>query len=88
MQIFDTHAHISRHAYGESIGEVIRRALDSGVAMILLVGSGYGMEGIEEAQSLAEKYPEILPSAGIHPHEARGASGSWLDLVRSLGQAK
>jgi len=66
--LVDTHAHLDMSAFDKDRGEVIARALDTGVGTIISVGTD--LESSKKAIKLAEKYPEILATVGFHPHEA------------------
>ena len=52
--------------------EVIRRALDQGVEIIVNVGNGdVSRDSHSAAFRVAEEHPFIYTTAGVHPHEAR-----------------
>jgi TatD DNase family protein len=52
--------------------EVIRRALDLGVEIIVNVGNGdVSRDSHAAAFRVAEEFPFIYTTAGVHPHEAR-----------------
>jgi TatD DNase family protein len=65
MKFFDTHAHVNFNAYKEDSSEVIERAIDHGISM-MLVGSQYSTS--RRAIRLAERYPEnVWAAVGLHP---------------------
>ena len=68
LRLVDTHAHLDMSAFDKDRGEVIARALDTGVGTIIAVGTN--LESSKKAIELAEKYPEILATVGFHPHDA------------------
>ena len=68
MTIVDTHAHLDADAFDEDRDEVIARAVEAGVSMIINVG--VNLESSKKAVSLAEEHPEVLAAAGFHPHQA------------------
>ena len=68
----DSHAHIEMEDFDRDREEVIRRALDAGVEIIVNVGNGdISKNSHASAFRLAEEYPFIYTTLGVHPHEAR-----------------
>ena len=68
----DSHAHIDGPEFDADRAEVIQRARDAGVSVILNVGTGDPHSGaLERAVELAEKHPGIYTAIGTHPHDAR-----------------
>ncbi|MDP3879766.1 MAG: TatD family hydrolase [Dehalococcoidales bacterium] len=69
VSIVDTHAHLDMDSFNEDRGQVIARALESGVSTIITVG--INLDSSRKAIKLAESHREILATtAGFHPHEA------------------
>jgi TatD DNase family protein len=69
--LVDSHAHIEFKSYDDDRDEVIARALEAGVEIIVDIGNGDILEGShEKAQALADKYPFIYTTVGLHPHDA------------------
>ena len=72
--LFDTHTHLTAAEFDEDRDEVIRRALDAGVARMIAIG--YDLESSLAAVALAESCDAVFAAVGIHPchvHEAREA---------------
>jgi len=67
LSIIDTHAHLNMEAFDEDRTDVISRALDVGISTIITVG--INLESSKRAIELAEEYPGIYATAGIHPHD-------------------
>ena len=83
----DSHCHIDGPEYDADREEVIARARDAGVSMMLNVGTGDPNSGaFERAVELAEKHSEIYAAVGVHPHDAKLFDGAaeqrLLNLVR------
>jgi TatD DNase family protein len=72
----DSHAHLDGKQFDADRDEVISRAHDAGVRVILAIGNGDGPEQVDCGIRLAEKYDFIYATLGIHPHEARLADES------------
>jgi len=67
----DSHAHLDVHNYDADRAEVIDRARQSGVEMILeICGSDVAKGSLDVGLKLAEGYPFIYAAVGVHPHEA------------------
>lgn len=66
----DSHAHLDGETYDADRDAVVARARDAGLRNILAIGSGTGPGSLDCAVKLAEKYPELYATIGIHPHEA------------------
>jgi len=68
----DSHAHIEGKEFDADREDVIQRALDAGVEIIVCVGNGeVAADSHAAAFSIAEQYPFIYTTVGVHPHEAR-----------------
>ncbi len=71
MVFIDSHCHIDGKEFDADRDEVVKRAEDSGVKMMLTIGTGnpHNRE-IERAVSSAAKYKNVYAAIGIHPHDA------------------
>ena len=68
----DSHCHIDGTEYDADREEVISRARDAGVEMMLNVGTGDPNSGtFERAVELAESHQAIYAAVGVHPHDAK-----------------
>ena len=67
----DSHAHLDMHLYDADRAEVIARAREAGVEVMLeIAGSDIAKGSLEVGLRLAEEYPFIYAAVGVHPHEA------------------
>jgi TatD DNase family protein len=81
----DSHCHIDGPEYDADREEVIARAHDAGVDMMLNVGTGDPRSGsFERAVALAEKHEEIYAAIGVHPHDAKLFDDAAERLLLSL----
>lgn len=72
MIFVDSHCHIDGEAFDADRDEIVKRANDAGVKLMLTVGTGNPHDGeIERAVRVAEKYENVYASVGVHPHDAR-----------------
>lgn len=90
--LIDSHAHLDSERYAEDREAMLLRAREAGVEMVLAVGIGDGPDSMYQALELSRKYasnelmPQIVVSAGIHPHEAALADPAALDMLNSLAE--
>lgn len=84
MNLTDSHCHLDDRQFDPDRERVIERALAAGVRRILAIGTGDGPPDLEAGIRLAERYPFILASAGIHPHDAGKAAPADFDHLRAL----
>lgn len=82
MILFDTHAHLDSEDYDGDRDEMIRRARDAGV--VLIVNVGYDLESSRRSIKLAEEYDFIYAAVGIHPHDAESAVPGYLGELEKL----
>jgi TatD DNase family protein len=72
MSFVDSHCHIDGPEYDADREDVIARAHDVGVSMMLNVGTGDPQSGaFERAVELAENHSDIYAAIGVHPHDAK-----------------
>ncbi len=70
----DSHAHLDGKQFDTDREQVIARAREAGVVAMVAIGNGDGPPQLDAGIRLAEKYPFMYATIGIHPHEARLAS--------------
>lgn len=82
--LIDTHAHLDFAQFHRKHDEVIQKAHKVNVDKIINVGTT--MQGSRDSVNLANKYPEIYASVGIHPHDVlsvdRASMAKILDLAK------
>ncbi|MHB1935767.1 MAG: TatD family hydrolase [Acidobacteriaceae bacterium] len=88
--LVDSHAHLDSGRYAEDREAMLVRAFEAGVEAILAVGIGEGPDTMKAALDLSRAYrsrpdmPQIVVSAGIHPHEANLADENALKKLDAL----
>ena len=65
-QLTDTHCHLNLNQFKNDLEQVIQRAQDQGVALILV--PGIDVETSRESLRLSERYPIVYSAVGIHPN--------------------
>jgi TatD DNase family protein len=85
----DSHCHLDDAAFDADRDEVIQRAIDAGVELMLAVGTGKGPPDLEAGLRIAEKHAQFVASAGVHPHDAaKAAPETFGDLERLLNNPR
>ncbi len=88
MIFVDSHCHVDGAEFDADREEVIKRAEENGVKMMLVIGTGEPHSGnFERAVSLAEKHENIFAAVGVHPHDAKtfdsAAESQLINLAKS-----
>lgn len=89
--LIDSHCHIDGDQFDADRDEVVRRARDAGIGIMLNVGTGDPhSDDFRKAVEVAEKYESVYASVGVHPHDAKlyddKAEEHLLGLTRSSGK--
>ncbi len=84
--LIDTHAHLDFAENDQARKEIIERARQGGVEMIINIGSN--IKSSRETVRLLRSFPDFLRgTVGIHPHNAREMDGDMLREIRELSAA-
>jgi TatD DNase family protein len=78
-QLIDTHAHLDFPQFDPDREEVINRSRTAGINIINTIG--VDLPASRKAIALAEKYPGVFASIGIHPQEAGKAKREDISLL-------
>jgi len=79
---FDTHAHLDQAEFDADRGEVVARAREVGVTMILC--PAVSAESSRAVVKLAEQY-DLLAAVGIHPNSTHEAvAGDWGQIAAMI----
>lgn len=84
MTLVDSHCHLDDKQFHADRDDVVGRALSAGVTQMLTIGTGDGPPDLEAAVRVAELYPFVYATAGVHPHNAAQAGPETLDRLRDL----
>ncbi|GAB6184341.1 TatD family nuclease-associated radical SAM protein [Thermodesulfovibrio hydrogeniphilus] len=80
--MIDTHCHLEM--FENDISDVIRRAYDAGVNTIITIASD--VESLEKVVEIADTYPMVYASVGIHPHDAKDFDGKIIKKIYELSR--
>jgi TatD DNase family protein len=87
--MIDSHCHLDSRKFDADREAVIERALAAGVEQMLTIGTGDGPPDLEGGFRLADQYPFLYTTVGVHPHEADKVTDATLaDLERLLAHPK
>lgn len=87
MSLIDSHCHLDDKQFRRDREAVIQRALAAGVKTLLAIGSG--PPDLEGGIRLAEAWPQIYATVGVHPHDAAKATEqTWKRLEELLRHPK
>ena len=84
MRLVDSHVHLDDSKFDPDREAVIERALAAGVAQMMAIGTGHGPPDLETAIRQAERYPFIVATIGVHPHDASKATPETFARLREL----
>jgi TatD DNase family protein len=80
--MFDTHSHIQFKIFDQVRSSLIGNAVNSGVEKIIAVGTN--LETSKKASEVANKYPAVFASVGIHPHHVFEHFHSQIEIRNHL----
>ena len=82
--LIDSHVNLHAPAFAEDRAEVIARARQAGVGLMLTICDR--LSNFPAVQAIAEGEPDIWCTVGVHPHEAKDHQGlqaeTLIDLAR------
>ena len=78
----DTHCHLDFPDFDPDRDAVIQRALDQGVTRFVSIGTT--LETSRAALVLAEQYPTVYATVGVHPNEVMEGPDQIYDLLKDL----
>lgn len=84
--LIDTHAHLDDARFDSDRDAMIARAREAGVEHFVTIGCDLATS--RAAVELADRYPFVYATVGVHPHEAKQIGDSWYDDLRRLAQHK
>lgn len=82
--LIDSHAHLDMEEFEADLGEVLKRAMESGVREIVSIG--IDLNSSAKALELAWKYDFIHSTVGYHPHHADQVDGGVLKDLADLAR--
>jgi TatD DNase family protein len=81
VSLVDSHCHLDDEKFDPDRAQVIERALAAGVELMMAIGTG---GELDVAIRLAERYPFIYATIGVHPHDASKATPDTFAQLHDL----
>jgi TatD DNase family protein len=82
--LIDTHAHLDHERFKDDVDQVMERAKLAQVQSIITVGAD--LASSRQAVGFAKRYPKVIATVGVHPHDADSVSESVLNEIAILAQ--
>jgi TatD DNase family protein len=83
--LIDTHAHLDYSDFDDDRGQILSRAAERGVTEIISIGTR--VDSSARAVELAENFPNVWATVGIHPNEADEAPEVAVERLRALAKS-
>lgn len=80
--LIDTHAHLDFPDFGDELDAILARAAAAGVTRVITIGTT--VEGSRRAVAIAERYPQVFATIGVHPGNADEAGDDCIAELRAL----
>ena len=71
--LVDSHCHLDFPDFATDLDGTVSRAREAGVGLMLTIGTK--LSQFDGVKAVAERYPDVWCSVGIHPHEAGTEGG-------------
>ena len=82
--LIDTHSHLDDRRFDHDREAVIARAQEAGVHTFITIGCDLATS--RAAVALADRYPFVYATVGVHPHEVRHVKDDWFTELRDLAR--
>jgi len=84
--LIDSHAHLEMRDFDRDRNEVIGRATQAGIDLIITVGTT--VSDCEKAVLIASQYETVYAAIGIHPHEVKDIDEATYNDLKRLAKAE
>jgi TatD DNase family protein len=82
--LVDSHVHLDDTKFDADRDAAIERARAAGVECMMAIGTGNGPADLAVAVRMADAYPFIYATIGVHPHDASKATEETWTSMREL----
>ncbi len=86
MNLVDSHCHLDHQQFGGEVEGLLERASAAGVRHFLTIGTADGPPVLDVAIRLAERFPNVWATVGVHPHDASKIDTRTFDELRALAK--
>lgn len=78
----DVHAHLNDDKYSNNLQEVLSKAKQNNVGVIIC--SGYDEKSSKSALNLASRFENVYCTIGMHPHDAKYYNDEFENVIKDL----
>lgn len=82
--LVDSHCHLDFPDFAEELDQVVARARDGGVGLMLTINTH--VSRFPQVLAVAERFDDVYCTVGIHPHEAGNETATDADTLIGLAQ--
>lgn len=82
--LIDSHAHLDDKRFDRDRDNIIKDLKNNGIELVVNIGAD--LKSSIASVSLAEKYPNIYATVGVHPHSAKDMDDSTIEILKSLAK--
>lgn len=82
--LVDSHCHLDFPELSGQLDDVLTRAADAGVGVMVTIGTR--LSTFDKARAIAERFDHVYCTVGVHPHEAEEEGQSTPDRLIELAQ--
>lgn len=82
MKLIDSHAHLDDKRFDADRLQVIERAVQN--KLQLIINAGHDLESSQRSIALAAQYPFIYATVGVHPHDAKNVPADYLQQLEAM----
>ncbi len=86
LKVTDTHAHYDDSAFDCDRFEILKEITDNYTENIITIGCS--IDSSKKAIEIAEKFPSVYASVGIHPSDCMGLPSEYIDILLDLSKNK
>ena len=86
MNLVDSHCHLDHQQFHGDVEALLERATAAGVQHFLTIGTADGPPALDVAIRLAERFPNVWATVGVHPHDALKVDSRTFDELRTLSK--
>ncbi|MDO8468558.1 MAG: TatD family hydrolase [Candidatus Peribacter sp.] len=84
--MIDTHCHLADKQFARDLPQVIARAREQGIDRMITIA-----DSVAESRAclaIAQKYPELFCTVGVHPHHAKDWQPADADTLRTMASSE
>ncbi len=82
FQLVDTHCHLDMESFADNLDQIIENGLQAGIKTVITIG--IDLNSSQRAVRLAERYPSVFATVGVHPHDADKVTGKDFTMIGEL----